>query len=106
MDFGPRGAGHAWAVAAPISRACPEVQGGGSGIHILAGKSPKEAWQRTVSELNFDGEHYLLSNDQDVVLKQLSRFLASHIVLIGKDGEVVDPNFEVSETAIRAQLGK
>lgn len=74
---------------------------------FLAGKSSKEAWQRTVNELKFKGEHYLLTSDQDSVLKNLFQISGiPHHVLIDRDGNVVDSNFEVKEEAIQRLLGK
>ena len=78
---------------------------------FLAGKSPKDTWQRTVSEFKFTGEHHLLTSDQDAVLKNLFQISGiPHHVLIDKDGNISNPKFEVasagSEAAIRVLLGK
>jgi thiol-disulfide isomerase/thioredoxin len=74
---------------------------------FLAGKSPKDKWQRSVSEFKFNGEHHLLTNDQDAVLKSLFNISGiPHHVLIDRNGNVVDPNFEVKEDAIRRLLAK
>jgi thiol-disulfide isomerase/thioredoxin len=77
---------------------------------FLAGKSPKAKWQQTVNGFQFKGDHYLLTDNQDAVLKQLFQISGiPHHVLIDRDGNVADPKFNPSgqagEQAIRKLLG-
>ncbi len=72
---------------------------------FLANTSPKDTWQRMVSEFQFEGEHHLLTNSQYAVLQGLFQISGiPHHVLIGKNGEVVENKASLSEESIRKLL--
>ncbi len=89
----------------------PKFKEGEVAFIFLAGKSPEDNWQRTVEAFKFNGEHHLLTSDQDAVLKNLFQISGiPHHVLIDKQGNIVNANFGMdstgSEAAIRELLSK
>jgi len=72
---------------------------------FLASTSHKDTWQRMVSELQFEGEHILLTNNQYVVLQNLFQISGiPHHVLIDREGEVVENKADLLEGSIRNLL--
>lgn len=72
---------------------------------FLASTSPKDTWQRMVSEFQFEGEHHLLTGNQYAVLQDLFQISGiPHHVVIDRSGAVAANKVRLSEEMVRKLL--